>query len=85
MHKRVHPQAEVEEAVAHPARVAEDATNYTREQLEPLFEKSANAIVVIDEQFHIIDCNAVACEKLGWKRAEVTGQHCSKVLACMKS
>src|SRR5712691_4429381 len=83
MHKRVHSQAEVEKAVALPARVAQDAANYTREQLEPLFEESANAIVVIDEQFHVIDCNAVACEKLGWKRSEATGQHCSKVLGCM--
>jgi signal transduction histidine kinase len=83
MHKRVHPQAEVEKAVELPARVAQDAANYTREQLEPLFEESANAIVVIDDQFHVIDCNAVACEKLGWRRAEVIGQHCSKVLGCM--
>src|SRR5450755_3587345 len=83
MRKPVHSQTEVEEAVAVPARVPPDAASYTREQLEPLFEQSANAIVVIDEQFHIIDSNLVACEKLGWTRASVTGQHCSKVLGCM--
>src|SRR5581483_6558940 len=49
----------------------------------PLFEQSANVIVVIDEQFHIIDSNNVGCEKLGRQRAAVIGQHCSKVLGCM--
>ena len=83
MRKPVHSQTGVEEAVAAPQRVSPDKTSYTREQLEPLFEQSANAIVVIDEQFHIIDSNNIGCEKLGWKRAEVIGQHCSKVLSCM--
>ncbi len=85
MRKPVQSQTEVEEAVAIPAPATPGtgAVSYSREQLEPLFEYSANAIVVIDEQFHVIDSNAVACEKLGWTRAAVIGQHCSKVLGCM--
>lgn len=83
MHEPVHSQTGVEEAVAAPERVQLKEASYTREQLEPLFEQSANAIVVIDEQFHVIDSNNIGCEKLGWKRAAVIGQHCSKVLNCM--
>src|ERR1700687_5630228 len=85
MRKPVQSQTEVEEAVAIPAQALPEtgAGSYSREQLEPLFEGSANAIVVIDEQFHVIDSNAIGCDKFGWTRAEMIGQHCSKVLGCM--
>jgi signal transduction histidine kinase len=85
MRKPVQSQTEIEVAVAIPAqaRPETNAVGYTREQLEPLFEHSANAIVVIDEQFHVIDSNAIGCDKFGWTRAAFIGQHCSKVLGCM--
>ncbi|GAC1564844.1 MAG: hypothetical protein NVS3B14_00760 [Ktedonobacteraceae bacterium] len=83
MRKQVRPQAEVQEAVVHASHAPPEPASYSRDQLEPLFEQSASAFVVIDEQFHILDCNSVACEKLGWTRAAVTGQHCSSVLGCM--
>ncbi len=57
--------------------------SYSRDQLEPLFEHSANAMIVIDEQYHILDANGNGCNKLGWTRASIVGQHCSKVLGCM--
>ena len=59
------------------------AASYSREQLEPLFEHSANAMIVIDDHYHIVDANGIGCEKLGWTRATIVGQHCSKVLGCM--
>src|ERR1700674_875245 len=85
MRKPVQSQTEVEEAVPSPALPPPETgvDRYTREQLEPLFEHSANAIVVIDEQFHIIDSNAIGCDKFGRTRPAVIGQHCSKVLGCM--
>jgi PAS domain S-box-containing protein len=85
MHKPVQSHTEVEEAVTIPAQTpaGADTSNYSREQLEPLFEQSANAIIVIDEQFHVIDSNGIGCDKFGWPRATIVGQHCSKVLGCM--
>ena len=85
MRKPVQSQTEVEEAAAIPAQAPPEtaAVGYSREQLEPLFEHSANAIVVIDEQFHVIDSNGIGCDKFGWTRAAINGQHCSKVLGCM--
>lgn len=85
MRKPVQSQTEVEEAVASPvlAPPGTNAVAYTREQLSPLFEHSANAIVVIDEQFHIIDSNTIGCDKFGRTRPAIIGQHCSKVLGCM--
>jgi len=82
MRKPAHSQTEVVGTVEVPKRALPNAGKYTREQLEPLFEQSANAIVVIDEEFHVIDSNAIGCERLGWKRAAAIGQHCSKVLGC---
>ncbi len=83
MRKQVHPQAEVQEAEAVPAHAPPRPNSYGREQLEPLFEQSASAIIVINEQYHIVDCNAAACQKLGIARSAAAGQHCSKVLGCM--
>ena len=85
MRKPVQSHTEVEEVVTIPTQTppGTDAASYSREQLEPLFEHSANAIVVIDEQYHVIDSNAIGYEKLGWTRAAAIGQHCSKVLGCM--
>ena len=81
MRKPARSQTDITEAVTTPEK--KDAAGYSREQLEPLFEQSANAIVVIDEQFHVIDSNNIGCEKFGWTRATIIGQHCSKVLSCM--
>src|SRR5260370_38454881 len=85
MRKPVESQTKVEEAVEIPAQAPPEtnAVGYSREQLEPLFEHSANAIVVIDEQFHVIDSNGIGCDKFGWTRAAINGQHCSNVLGCM--
>src|SRR5215469_5193186 len=85
MRKPVQSQTEVEEAVTIPQQTSSGTggTNYSRKQLEPLFEHSANAIVVIDEQFHVIDANGNSCNKLGWTHPSIIGQHCSKVLGCM--
>ncbi len=83
MRKPVQSQTEVTEAVSESPPLETGEVGYTREQLEPLFEGSANAIVVIDEQFHVIDSNAIGCDKFGWTRPAVIGQHCSKMLGCM--
>ena len=82
MPKRIHQQTEVQEAVVVPAYAPPDATGYSREQLEPLFEHSASAMVVINEQFHIVDCNASGCAKFGGTHAAIIGQHCSRILSC---
>lgn len=85
MRKPVQSHTKVEEAVTIPTQTTSgtDAATYSREQLEPLFEQAASAIVVIDEQFHVIDSNPMGCDKFGWTRAAIIGQHCSKVLGCM--
>jgi two-component system phosphate regulon sensor histidine kinase PhoR len=85
MRKPVQSQTEVEEAVATPAQAppATGEISYSREQLEPLFEHAASALVVIDEQFQVLDSNVTGCEKLGWTHPSIVGQHCSKVLGCM--
>ena len=85
MRKPVQSQTEVEEDVSILAQapLATGDASYSRAQLEPLFEHAASAIVVIDEQFHILDSNITGCEKLGWTYTSVVGQHCSKVLGCM--
>jgi PAS domain S-box-containing protein len=85
MHKPARSHTDVVEDVTASKQATPEtgAAGYSREQLEPLFEHSANAIVVIDEQFHIIDSNSIGCDKFGWTRATMIGQHCSKVLGCM--
>ena len=84
MRKPARSQTDVAEAVTAQEQVqGTDTASYSREQLEPLFEHAANAIIVIDEQFHIIDANGISCDKLGWTRATIVGQHCSNVLGCM--
>ncbi|HVB73664.1 MAG TPA: ATP-binding protein [Ktedonobacteraceae bacterium] len=82
MRKQVHSQTEVQEAVIVPAHAPPDIALYTRGLLEPLFEQSASAMVVVDEQFHVADCNTAACTKYGWTCAAAIGQHCSEVLGC---
>ena len=85
MRKPARPHTEVAETVSTPEQssLEKDAASYSREQLEPLFEDSANAIVVIDDHYHVVDANGVSCDQLGWTRATIVGQHCSKVLGCM--
>ncbi len=85
MRKPAQPQTDVAEALTTPEKPTPEtgAASYSREQLEPLFEHSANAMVIIDDQYHIIDANGISCDKLGWTRATIIGQHCSKVLGCM--
>src|SRR5579859_2023310 len=85
MRKPAQPQTDVTEALTTPEKPTPEtgAASYSREQLEPLFEHSANAMVIIDDQYHIIDANGISCDKLGWTRATIIGQHCSKVLGCM--
>ncbi len=85
MRKPARPHMEVAETVSIPEQTTpeKDAASYSREQLEPMFEHSANAIVVIDDQYRVIDSNGLGCDKFGWTRATIVGQHCSKVLGCM--
>lgn len=85
MRKPAQSQTDVAEAVTTGEQTTPGtgASTYSRDQLEPLFEHSANAMIVIDDQYHIIDANSIGCKKLGWTRATIVGQHCSKVLGCM--
>ncbi len=85
MRKPVQSQTGVEEAVTIPAHTppGTGAADYPQEQLKQLFARTSSAIVVIDEQYQVIDTNAAGCKKLGWTRAATIGQHCSKVLSCM--
>src|SRR5690349_13011394 len=85
MRKPAQSETDVAEAVTTKEQTTPEpgAASYSREQLEPLFEDSASAMIVIDEQYHILDANGNGCNKLGWTRATIVGQHCSKVLGCM--
>ena len=85
MHKSARSHTDVEEDVTtqEQATTARGKVCPSQELLEAMFEQTATAIMVVDEQFHMVDSNRAACEKLGWSRDTLIGQHCSTVLGCM--
>jgi signal transduction histidine kinase len=50
--------------------------------LEALFANSPNAIIVVDQHFHVLDCNPAASGAFGWDGATIHGRLCSDVLKC---
>src|ERR1700730_15008994 len=82
MTKRVHQQTDVAEKTATSSSQPAGAEAITLAHLEPLFVNSANVIVVIDEQFQILEFNPASTEKLGWSRETTIGQKCHEVLKC---
>jgi signal transduction histidine kinase len=60
----------------------EQAEMKSREYLWPLFMNTANALIVVSEQYKVIDCNPVAVEKFGWAREAVIEQSCEEALCC---
>jgi PAS domain S-box-containing protein len=85
MHKpaRSHTNVAEDLMLAEQATPPDTAAGPSQELLEAMFEQTSTAIVVIDEQFHMFECNRAACEKPGWTRARIMGKHCSDVLGCM--
>lgn len=53
-----------------------------RQYLEALFTNSPNAIVAIDQNFHVLDCNPAAVSAFGWKGPNNHGSLCSDILKC---
>ena len=50
--------------------------------LETLFANSPNAIIAVDEFFHVLDFNPAAATILGWSPKDAIGQQCNQLLKC---
>lgn len=55
-------------------RQAEEALSKSEAQLRGLVESSADTIIVLDIERHIIDCNPAFSEQFGYSRQEAVGQ-----------
>jgi signal transduction histidine kinase len=53
-----------------------------RQYLEALFTNTPNAIITIDQHFHVLDCNPAAANTLGWTETDIHGHLCSDILKC---
>src|SRR5258706_135896 len=53
-----------------------------RQYLEALFTNTPNAIITIDQHFHVLDCNPAAASTLGWTETDIHGRLCSDILKC---
>ncbi len=50
--------------------------------LETLFANTPNAIIAVDEYFHVLDFNPAAATILGWSPKDAIGQQCTQLLKC---
>lgn len=50
--------------------------------LESMIASTSDAIVVLDQQYHVVDLNPSAIQTLGFSLEEAVGQHCAEVLRC---
>lgn len=82
MSRRAHQQTDVAEKKATSASEPAGEEAHAPAYLELLFANSANAIIVIDEHFQILEFNPSTTEKLGWSRETTIGQKCHEVLKC---
>jgi signal transduction histidine kinase len=82
MSERIHQQTEIAEKTVTSASQLTEAEEIALVYLEPLFANSANAIIVIDEHFRILEFNPATTEKLDWSRETTIGQKCHEVLKC---
>src|SRR5258708_38035639 len=53
-----------------------------RQYLEALFTNTPNAIITIDQHFHVLDCNPAAANTLGRTETDIHGRLCSDILKC---
>ena len=50
--------------------------------LEDVFTNTPNAVLAVDEHFHVFDLNPAAATLLGLPPEQVVGQHCSHLMKC---
>jgi PAS domain S-box-containing protein len=55
-------------------RIAEEALKESEEQYRGLFEKSPNAITIVDEKGVVIDCNKSTEDVTGYRKEEIIGK-----------
>lgn len=53
-----------------------------RQYLEALFTNAPNAIITVDQHFHVLDYNPAAANALGWTETDIHDCLCSDVLKC---
>src|SRR5438270_429177 len=82
MSRRAHEQTDVAEKTATSASQPTEAEEIALVYLEPLFTNSANAIIIIDEHFQILEFNPSTTEKLNWSRETTIGKKCQELLKC---
>lgn len=50
--------------------------------LEAVIANTADAMIALDQQFHVLDLNPAASESLGWSAGNAVGHGCAEVLRC---
>ena len=52
-------------------KMADEAIRKSEEKYRTLFEEASDAIEIVDQDGHIVDCNQNACDFLGYERQEL--------------
>lgn len=72
------------DAVARNLLLAADLAQANRRngQLQAIFANSSEAILTVDDEYHLVEVNNACADLLEHDRAEIVGRHCSEVIAC---
>ncbi|MBV9259664.1 MAG: PAS domain S-box protein, partial [Ktedonobacteraceae bacterium] len=87
MRKRVYKQQPEEHSVQENKKGYEERIEpITMEErntyLEAMLNNTSDAIIALDQDFHIRDLNPAAVAALGYSMSEAQGQKCSEILRC---
>lgn len=66
----------------HSPSGANDSSLHKNHYLEAVIASTSDAVITLDEQFHVCDLNPAALSVLGGEREEIIGRTCSEVLHC---
>src|SRR5713226_8606386 len=89
LRKRVQKQTQTE-MMATPDHVGEpcvspsvpDTAERSQQYLAGMIANTSDAIIALDEHFHLLELNPAAEQVLGVAASEVVGHECSEVLRC---
>jgi PAS domain S-box-containing protein len=66
----------------HSPSGANDSSLHKNQYLEAVITSTSDAVITLDQQFHVCNLNPAAVSVLGGVREEIIGRTCSEVLRC---
>ena len=61
-------------------KAAEDALRYSEERYRSIFESTSDAVLVFDNEGHIVEANPQAGQMYGYRNGELIGVHASQII-----